>query len=254
MTISPINIINESNVEFYLHGKSFTVNTEENTITENETLSDNLMPLAWALENFQFTNEAIVWYKGSSKMSYKIEEGKFYLGSTEILDENFAEFLLTSGTIRYEEKSTAAAFENAANNIGKYINLDFVKTVNENGNLIDIMKLGENVYISRLNEGAKIYNFFKANTANAALEYVTEKTNIDVTEFLSELLEGEEADRATLISTIAEKKDIINFLKDQRGLLAEADRSIEEIAAADALIEGEIARFENEIKELESAL
>lgn len=254
MTISPINIINENNVEFYLHGKSFTVNTEENTIIENETLSDNLMSLAWALENFQFTNESIVWYKGSSKMVYKIEEGKFYLGNTEVLDENFSEFLLTSGTIRYEDKSTAAAFENAANNIDKYIDLDFVKTVNENGNIVDIMKLGENVYISRLNEGAKIYNFFKANTANAALEYVTEKTNVDVTEFLSELLEGEASDRANTMSAIKDKKNIINFLKDQRGLLAEADRSIEEIAAADALIEGEIAKFEQEIKELEATL
>jgi DNA-binding SARP family transcriptional activator len=116
------------------------------------------------------------------------------------------------------------------------------------------MKVGENIYISRINETAKIYNFFKANNANAALEFVAEKTNVDVTDFLAESLEGEAAERAKLLSTISEKTDIINFLKDQRGLLAEADRSIEEIKAADALIEGEIERFENEVKELQSEL
>ena len=254
MTISPVNIINENNVEFYLHGKSFTVNTEENTVTENETISENLMSLAWALENFQFTNEAITWYKGSSKIVYKIEEGKYFLGNTEILDENLTNFLMDSGTIRYEETSISEAFVNATKNISNYINLDFVKTVHENENLVDIMKLGDNVYISRMNETAKIYNFFKASNANTALEYVTEKTNVDVTEFLSELLEGEAAGRAKTLKVIESKQDLVYFLKDQRGLLAEADRSIEEIKLASDLIEGEITRFENEIKELKETL
>lgn len=254
MTISPINIINENLVEFYLHGKSFTFNTEENTIVENDKISEDLMPLSWALENFQITGESIVWYKGASKMVYKIQENKFYLGNTEILDENVTEYLMATGTIRYEEKSIANVFEKAAKNIDKYISLDFVKTVNENGNLVDIMKAGENIYISRINETSKIYNFFKANNANAALEFVAEKTNVDVTEFLAEELEGEAGERANLISKIAEKTDIINFLKDQRGLLAEADRSIEEIKAADDLIEGEIERFEKEVEELKSNL
>ena len=62
------------------------------------------------------------------------------------------------------------------------------------------------------------------------------------------------ADRASVIATMAQKKDIINFLKDQRGLLAEADKSIEEIRLADNLIEGEIARFEEEIEELKATL
>lgn len=254
MTISPIKLVSENQIEFYLHGKSFTANTEENTIIENEELSSELMSLAWSLENFEFTNENIIWYKGVHRMHFNILERKFYMGNTEVLDENFTEFLMASGVIRYDEKPIAAAFENAANNIDSYIALDFVKTVNENGNLVDVMKLGENVYISRLNETAKIYNFFKANTANSALEYVNEKTNVDVTEFLSELLEGEAAERATTLKTIEVKKDIINFLKDQRGLLAEADKSIEEIKAADALIEGEIAKFETEVEELKATL
>jgi len=43
---------------------------------------------------------------------------------------------------------------------------------------------------------------------------------------------------------------MINFLKDQRGLLAEADKSIEEIKAADVLINGEIKVWEDKIAEI----
>ena len=254
MNISPVHIIDENNIEFYLNGKSFTANSIENTIIENETISKELSPLAWALENFNFTNELLIWNKDIYVIKYNITESKFYLGNSEMLTENIAEYLLSAGVIRYEEKSIAMTFEHASKNIDKYIDLDFVKTVNENNNLINIMKLGENVYISRTNESAKIYNFFKATTANTALEYVNEKTNVDITTFITELLEGESAERAVILNEISTIEEMINFLKDSRGLLADADRSIDEIKAADALIEDEIARFDSKIIELKSTI
>tara|TARA_B110000977_G_scaffold138602_1_gene175995 strand:+ start:52 stop:189 length:138 start_codon:yes stop_codon:yes gene_type:complete len=45
---------------------------------------------------------------------------------------------------------------------------------------------------------------------------------------------------------------MISFLKDQRGLLAEADKSISEIKAADALINEEISVWETKIAELQA--
>ena len=47
---------------------------------------------------------------------------------------------------------------------------------------------------------------------------------------------------------------MITFLKDSRGLLADADRGIPEIKAADALIENEITRFDTKIIELKSTI
>lgn len=257
MNISPINIIDENNIEFYLSGKSFTTNSVENTIIENEVISDKLSPLAWALANFTFTNEALIWNKGIYVITYNITESKYYLGNSEVLatSEMFlAEYLMAAGIIGYDEKEIASTFEHAANNIDQYVNLDFVKTVNENNNLINIMKLGENIYISRINESAKIYNFFKANNANTALEYVNEKTNVDITTFVAELLEGEAAERATVLTEISNIEEMITFLKDSRGLLADADRGIPEIKAADALIENEITRFDTKIIELKSTI
>ena len=53
---------------------------------------------------------------------------------------------------------------------------------------------------------------------------------------------------------ILEKKDLIAFLKESKEKLANADRSIVEIKEANDLINGEIAKFESEIKELEVKL
>ena len=45
---------------------------------------------------------------------------------------------------------------------------------------------------------------------------------------------------------------MVAFLKDQRGLLASADKSITEIKAADTLINEEISSWEAKISELQA--
>ena len=132
--------------------------------------------------------------------------------------------------------------------------LDFVFNASGKGNRINLMVMDENVYIAHLNETTRLFNLTKATSANSALEFVSEKTGVDATEFLSHLLEGEAAERVVVINNIKELSEMVSFLKDQRGLLADADRSIEEINAADALIEGEITRIEKEIETAKSAL
>ena len=53
---------------------------------------------------------------------------------------------------------------------------------------------------------------------------------------------------------ISNIEEMITFLKDSRGLLADADRGLPEIKAADALIENEITRFDTKIIELKSTI
>jgi len=254
MNLSPIRIIDESSVEFYLSGKSFTANTTENTIVENETISNELMPLAWAVENFNFSSDAITWYKGIYKMYYSISENAFYMGNAQVLDEGFVNYIMAAGVIRYDEKPVAEAFVNAAKNIDKFVDLDFVKTIKENNNLINVMRMGDNLFVSRINETAKLYNFFQAKNANELVDYVNEKTNTDISTFVADLLEGDAVARLSTLSKIEKIEEMISFLKDQRNLLADADRAITEIRSADALIEGEIEKFTNDIKELKASL
>lgn len=248
MIISPLFQINENEVLVSVRNVAYVVNIETNEMHEAEgTLPAEFLRLVEALNAFKFNGNDITWYHGVNRMIYNIEESKFYLGNSEILAESFVNHVVTAGIINYADKRTAELFVEAANNSDKFIVIDFAQTFEGKLNTVDVFKLEENVYVTTFNKSTRIQKFNKVNTANSALELVAEKTALDATEFLAESLEGEAAERVVVLKKIDELVEMVHFLKDQRGLLADADRSIEEIKAADALIEGEIKKFEEEI-------
>lgn len=254
MIISPYFQVNENEVLIAVRNLAYIVNTETNEITEAEYAPVEFISLLEALSTFTFENNEIKWYHGASRMTYSIAESKFFLSNSEILKEAFVNHLLSAGVLRYEDKTRAELFVEAASNTDKFITLEFVETFEGKLNVVDLFKLEENVYTTTLNKSSKLQKFSKMNSANSALEYVAAKTGMDATSFLAESLQGEAADRVVVLSKIETLQEMVHFLKDQRGLLADADRSIEEIKAADALIEGEISKLTTDINELQSSL
>ena len=97
------------------------------------------------------------------------------------------------------------------------------------------MKLDEAFFVYRMNEANRIYNFSKLN-ANECFDYIKEQTGHEITSMTAELLEGERVKAKEKAEKIALLEQMIAFLKDQRGVIAEADKSIAEIREADALI------------------
>lgn len=248
MIISPFFQVNESEILVAVRNIAYTVNIETNEMKEVEgTLPAQFLSLVEALNKFEFNGKEIKWYHGVNRMSYNIEEGKYFLGNSEILSESFVNHITAAGIIRYADKPTAELFVEAANNSDKFIVLDFVQTFESKLNTVDAFLLGENIYLTTFNKSTRIQKFQQAKNANTALEVITEKTGLDATTFLAESLEGEAAERVIVLKKIEDLNEMVHFLKDQRNLLADADRSIEEIKAADALIEGEIKKFEAEI-------
>lgn len=235
----------DSGYQFYVAGRMFEMNN--NVITEIESAPGLSQSIA-AFESFEFLNDSVRWFNGSSKFVYNLEENAFYYNDT-VIEGNFTEYVLASGLVRYENKSKAELFESISKLVENFIVLDFAAGFEGNSNIINVFKIEERVFVSRFNTTNRISKFFESN-ANDALAYVTEQTGQDATSFLSELLEGEAKEIAEKQSTISKYEDMIAFLKDQRGLLAEADKSIEEIKAADILISEEISNWESKIAEL----
>jgi len=255
MIISPFFQLDENQVLVAVRNLAYVVNTDTNEISEAEgQIPSEFLRLVEALSTFRFENNEIRWFHGISKMRYSIEEGKFFLGNSEIISDSFVNHVLAAGIIRYEHKATAELFVEAASNVDKYITLDFVQTFENANNVVDLFKLEENVYTSTFNKSTRMQKFAKVNTANSAVDYVTEKTGLDASMFLSNLLEGEASDRVVTLKKIENLEEMIHFLKDQRNLLADADRSIDEIKAADALIEGEIKKIEADLAEVKATL
>ena len=127
--------------------------------------------------------------------------------------------------------------------------LAYWQSLNKN-KMADLIKTENSIFVHRINNSNKIEKFFEAKNANEALEYVKEQTGEDASTFLIESLEGEAAIIAESNSKIEEYKATIAFLKDQREMLAEADRSLPEIKDADNFILSEIKSWEDKIAEI----
>lgn len=238
----------EESVKFYLNGRVYEM--KGNEMTEVETVEPALRNAIAAFESFEFTANSIKWYHGANKFIYNIEEGTFNHGSMVIEGNTFTDHVLAAGTVRYGHKNTAELFESLPTLMENFIVLDFAATFENNNITVELFKVDEKVYVSRFNSETRIAKFFEAKNANEALEFVTENTGDDASSFLSELLEGEAKELAEKATLVEKYTDMINFLKDQRGLLAEADKSIEEIKAADTLINSEIKTWEAKIAEI----
>ena len=238
----------EESVKFYLNGRVYEMKGD--VMTEVETVEPTLRNAIAAFESFDFTGNTIKWYNGANKFVYDITEGTFSHGTMVIEGNTFTDHVLAAGTVRYGQKNVADLFESLPTLMENFIVLDFAATFENNNITVELFKVDEKVYVSRFNSETRIAKFFEAKTANEALEFVTENTNEDASSFLRELLEGEAKELADKAALVEKYTDMINFLKDQRGLLAEADKSIEEIKAADVLINGEIKVWEDKIAEI----
>lgn len=237
---------NENSQTFYVNGRTFEI--KESVITETETINNTLRSAISAFESFEFLNSSVKWYNGSSKFVYSLEENNFTVNGTVV--ESFTNHVLQSGLVRYNDRATAELFESLPTLVENFIVLDFAATFENNNITVDLFKINENVFVSRFNSDTRIAKFFRATNANDALELVAEETKQDATPFLSELLEGEAKELANKNEIIESYEEMVTFLKDKRGLLAEADKSIEEIKAADVLINEEIANWESKIAKL----
>lgn len=248
--LAPVSVT-ESSSQFYLNGRVFEMTG--NQITELEKIeSAEFAKAISAFESFEFTNENVRWYLGTSRFNYNLAENKFTWGNTEILDESFSKHIFAAGGIRYENLAHAELFESIPSMLENFTILDFAASFEGNNVTVDLMKVEEKVFVARYNKANSIAKFFEAKNANAALEYVTEETGEDATSFLAELLEGAAAEIAKVNEQVAECQDIISFLKDQREVIANHDKSIAEIKAADDLINSEIKVWESKIAELKA--
>jgi len=205
------------------------------------------------------TQAAIEEAKASSiaiNFRYVKESNAFFAGNIEVTlgsEESLAERFFNIGYIKYQDKTILEMFQTAAKNFEAFKVLDFLTESKSGGITVLSMRAEKNVYVYRLNEDTKIAKF-KKMLADAAIEFVAEETGVDVTEQFSDLLET--ASRVTEMrkEKIALYKEMLSFLFDQRGKLAEADRNLPDIKAADNLIETEIAKVQEDLNELEDKL
>jgi len=249
--ISPVFVTESGESYIALDGKAFLVG--ENTITEAEITSapGEFRSLVLALNNFTLTNEGLTWFNGINRIRFNRESNNFFVNNSEVLAESLTNHLLASGIVNYTNKAKIQLFEYAAKNINNFVSLDFAQKIEEGNVKCYVMKLNEDFYVYRINEANKIYKFGKLD-ANAAFDYVKEQTGYEITDMTQELLEGARKEAAEKLERINLLEQMIAFLKDQRGVIAEADKTIQEVKEADTLINSEIKRLEEEVEAIKN--
>jgi hypothetical protein len=267
--------VNENGIEFYY---DWNAKTRINKV--NESAVSNFNKLIALEEKLNFLNEsrramalnkkevaAIEAEKEIAILESKIAEvkrspiaihyryvnetKKFFMGSREMVDANetttsVTEHSFAMGAIKYEDKQLLNVFEFASKNFNNYMILDFVTETVDNNVKIYTMRADNHVYVYRMNEGTKIAKFERM-LADAAIDYVAEETGLDITFMVKDLLESAKVQSMLREKELNIRYEMISFLQDQRGRLAEANKNIPEIKAADMLLSSEIERISEEI-------
>ena len=209
-------------------------------------VSNQLMNVQKAIQESKSGSVAI-------NFRYNKESGKFFAGNIEVTmgsEERLSERFFNVGYIKYQDKAILELFQTAAQNFDTFKVLDFL-TESKSGQVTVLAMRAENkAYVYRINEDTKL-DKFQQLLADAAVEYVATETGADVTEQFSDLLESASNVTKMKLEKVALYKEMLSFLFDQRGRLAEADRNLPDIKAADNLIETEIKKVQADLKVLE---
>lgn len=185
-----------------------------------------------------------------TRFKYDANSGKTYINNIEILDEGTANHIFATGHVLYEHKPYLDLFEFASKNFSLYQNIDFASAVIEEDVITTTMRSGDLAFIHRNNRATKLTKMQVLKPADA-IEHMLENTGIDISFMFTDILENSKIDKIERESKINQMYEMISFLKDQRDVLASANKNIQEIKEADLLINSEISRIENEIKVLE---
>ena len=233
-----VTFLNESIKELKLankKGEALEIATKELDATQKELNETKKSAIA---VQFTYVKESNTFFAGKMEIT---------LGSEEKLSERF----FNIGYIKYQDKAIMEAFQTAATNFDTYKVLDFVEESIKDQITVVSMKAENNAFVYRRNEDTKITQFKKL-LADAAVEYVAEQTGADVTELYAEVLESIVERRAAKNEKINLYNEMLSFLHDQVGRLAEADRNLSDIKAADNLLKTEIKRISEELAEVQN--
>lgn len=181
---------------------------------------------------------------------YDANENKTFIGNREVVTEGVTEQAFASALIKYEDKALLNLFESAAKNFNMFNILDFVTELNEGDIKISVIRTPNRSYVWRLNEATKIGKFIQMEP-HELINYVAEETGHDISAVVQDLVDGIQEQVEDRDSAIALKREMISFLQDQRGKLAEADRNIPTIKEADHFLNSEINRISEDIKGLQ---
>ena len=277
---SPV-YVNESEVVFYSSGKFLKLQESEGTICEcgMDEVPAELQDKASILadRDVRVENNKILLSLGNNKIeiSFANESKTIFFDGKEIREEDLPLAVSVSTNNLLENsnyKINKAIF--IAKVADEIIDLDFGKKIKSKvfeGVEANIFKIGGTIYVQTVNPAMKLNKIYEAN-ATQAINIVKDFIKYDISESLTEFLEGEVAflsvmknDKTEIVKNIDILENELRKLevvKEQNPLISNSDELISLEEGIESEIESlkdrwnqinvEIQRFENKAKDVSS--
>lgn len=223
---SKINDVNELISEHRSTGKITEVNEAKIIVSELKSQISAIKPAA-----------SHVLYR------YVAESNKLFINNREVAMDSLTEGAFASGLIEYSHKPILSKFEFAAKNFNAFNTAENVVEITEDGVTTTVIKANEKAFIYRNNKEAKITKLEELS-AIGTIDYIAETTGEDISDLFTEVIESQNSLKVKIDARLQETYEMVAFLKDQRNVLAGANKNIPEIKEADSLINSEILKLE----------
>lgn len=242
----------------HVSGKIYAIN--ENRIEELVYNMPELYITMIAVEEAcKFTDgNTLTYSKGSHLFEFSNgENGTVFKHNDKLVEfkdeSEFRTYLAHCGAFTINEANTMNMLAVAFNHVADYVELDFVQSIKSKiheGVEVNVITLGENVYLNRINPTMNVNEMVKIENGNKAVELVKEYVNYDISLSVQHLLEGEAKIEAKFEEAKLAILEKINFLKEKKADIMDKDQELDAIKEAAALIQGEINRFESDFNKL----
>ena len=252
---SPI-LMENGNTFFYINGKYYSGNDTGIKTVEKVNEEFSLLVESFNNKNLKIDDNGITFYINKSRISIVEESNKTEilldgsrlsfdgnLGLANILEANFSN-IMSNGKV-----SIVSDIIRIYENFENIVDLDFVKSVNSRiyeGALVNLIKWNGEILVNKINESMRENSIYKTN-GRQAVRIVKDFLNYDISEGLSDYLEGEDRIKSIMVNDRTKVLENINFLESE---ILKIDNAIsnnsrisesEEIMDARKSIENEIA-------------
>jgi len=222
---------------------------ELETLRKSHKLAGNEVAVNEAMVLVSDIKSNIATLKESARTivySYNAKENQVYVNNRKVSPDSLAENMFASGLINYSDKTILNIFENVVKHFNKFAVAESLVEIVDGTTTTSVIRHNSNAIVFKNNTANKITEF-NSFSALKTIEYLEEKTGEDVSFMFNDILEAKSKLQEKIDSKIEETRELISFLKDQRNILADANKNIPEIKEADNLIRTEISNFEQVI-------
>jgi hypothetical protein len=256
---SPIQVL-ENGTLFFASGKYFLVNEEKSSLTEvnpTEVSRDFINKSSVVFDrDIKITNNKVSLNVSNNKIEfvYENEGKKVYFNGKKIKENELPVLLSVTTNTLLESSSSKISKALFVSEVSQEIaDVDFAKNIKSKiyeGVEANVFKLGKKIYVQTVNPFMNLNKVYEAN-ATQAINIIKDFIKYDISESLTEFLEGEQAILSIMKNDKKEIAKNIQVLENELNKINLAKLQNQRISDSEELIQIQEG-IENEISDLKN--